>query len=69
MFPELEMALVKFDQRPKVWLKVTEMEPEVDETVALVPVDTRDAWKKEIPLVIGPVGVKRMGTEITKDCI
>jgi hypothetical protein len=62
ILPELELALVKFDHRPKVWLKIAEKEPKVDETVALVPVPMEGVWRDEIPPVIGPIMVKRRGT-------
>ena len=62
IFPELELALMQFNHRPKVWLKFAATEPEVGETVALLPVKAQDPWHAVIPPVAGPVMLKRSGT-------
>ena len=59
VFPEQELALVKFDHRPKTWAPLAQVEPELGETIALLPLKPGDQWNGKIPPVIGPVTAKR----------
>jgi tetratricopeptide (TPR) repeat protein len=61
IFPELELSLVKFKHRPQVWLDIAKSEPDVGDSVALVPSEQGNIWKGKIPPVIGPIMVKRSG--------
>lgn len=57
MFPAEGLALMKFDHRPKVWLKLAEKEPEVGESIALIPMNLEPSFGK-VPVVVGPVMAK-----------
>jgi hypothetical protein len=62
IFPDHELALVKFDHRPKTWLPLAPQEPALGETIALVALSQPDLRKSMVPPVIGPVMAKRRGT-------
>jgi tetratricopeptide (TPR) repeat protein len=59
VFPEQELALVKIEHRPMTWLRLAPDEPEIGETVALVPLKPRDQWRTKVPPVIGRILAKR----------
>ncbi len=65
LLPEQNIALVKFDHEPKVWLEVASKEPLVGEDVALVPVNKDDLWSDELNPIIGPIMASR--TELTSN--
>lgn len=62
IFPEQELALMKFNHHPKAWISLASKEPEIGETLALLPLDQINQWKSEIPAVVGPVMAKRSST-------
>lgn len=62
VFPEQELALMKFDHRPKVWVDLAKAEPELGETIALLTLKYESPWKNKTPPVIGPVMAKRSET-------
>lgn len=59
IFPEQEVALMKFDCSPKVWLPIAAQEPEMGETIAFIALKAFDFLKTDIPPVMGPVLAKR----------
>lgn len=61
VFPKHEMALMKFEHRPKEWLTISPVEPKLDERIALVPLRVQDPWGIKIPPVVGPVMAKYSG--------
>lgn len=61
IFADHELALVKFDHRPKVWLPLAKKEPEMGETLALVALSQPDLRSIMVPPVVGPVVAKRSG--------
>ncbi len=63
IFPEQEVALIKFDYSPKVWLPIAPKEPEMGETIAFIALKAFDFLETDIPPVVGPVIAKR--TSIT----
>jgi tetratricopeptide (TPR) repeat protein len=58
LFPEEELALVKFKHRPKVWLTLASKEPEIGEKIAVAALCFDDSWKEKVTPVIGPVTAK-----------
>lgn len=62
VFPEQELALMKFDHLPKRWLELASVEPALNEVIALVTLNTDNPWDATIPPVVGPVMAKRSGT-------
>jgi hypothetical protein len=42
IFPTQDLALMKFQHRPKVWLRLAPNEPDVGEQLALVTIDVED---------------------------
>ena len=61
VFPEQELALMKFDYRPKSWVPLAPVEPKLGETIALVTMMRSDPWNGEVSPVVGSVLVKRSG--------
>jgi tetratricopeptide (TPR) repeat protein len=61
IFPEQELALLKLDHSPKLWLELASVEPEINETIALVPLNNQSPWNKTTPPVVGQVMAKRSG--------
>lgn len=61
IFPEQEVALMKFDYSPKVWVPIAAQEPEMGETIALIALKAFDFLKTDIPPIMGPVLAKRTG--------
>ena len=59
VFPEQELALLKFDFSPKFWLELAPTEPKIGETIALVPLKTDNPWDGTISPVVGQVMAKR----------
>ncbi len=59
IFPEQDVALMKFAHRPKVWLRLAATEPDAGASVALVLVDPKHPRAGKIPSVMGPVMAKR----------
>lgn len=54
-----ELALVKLNHSPKSWLTLSSAEPELDEVIALVPLDNEKPWSKTAPPIVGPIMAKR----------
>lgn len=59
IFPEQELALMKFDYSPRLSLEVAKAEPAVNDTVALVNLNRHNPWDATVSPVCGPVMVKR----------
>ena len=59
IFPLEELAPIKFEHRPKFWLRIAPQEPEVGEIIALVPIDIKDLMNAEVPPILGQVMAKR----------
>src|SRR4051794_25306108 len=61
IFPDQEVALVKFGHRPTVWVPLATKEPELGETIALIALSQPDLRTAMVPPVVGPVMAKRSG--------
>lgn len=59
MFPEQDIALMKFAHRPKSWLRLTAKEPETGENLALVTINPRHPLEGKVPSIEGTVMAKR----------
>ena len=62
IFPEPELALVKFNHRPKVWLNLSNKEPQLGESLAMVFAQNRGLKRRlegKTPPVVGPVMARR----------
>lgn len=59
IFPSQGVALMKFNHRPKVWIPLARMEPEVGETIALIALKPDAPHFGDCPPVVGPVMAKR----------
>ena len=59
IFPLEELAPIKFEHRPKFWLRIAPQEPEVGEIIALVPIDIKGLMNAEVPPTLGQVMAKR----------
>lgn len=62
IFPEQELALVKFKHRPKVWLPLSPKEPDAGEIIAISALCHQNSWQEKVPPVTGPVMAKRSST-------
>lgn len=59
IFPEQELALMKFDYSPKVWLPIAPQEPKMGEPLAFIALKAFDFLATDIPPVVGPIIAKR----------
>lgn len=59
IYPEQELALMKFDHAPTLSVVVARAEPAVNDPIALVTLNRNNPWDAGIPSVCGPVMVKR----------
>lgn len=59
VFPEQNLALMKFDHHPKTWLRLAPEEPEEGEALAFITMDGEDILGGSTPPIIGQVMVKR----------
>lgn len=61
IFPEPSLALVKFDHRPEVWLRIAPREPRVGEVIALLTLRPHrtDLQNEKVPPAVGPVMARR----------
>jgi len=59
VFPEPELALVKFKHRPKVWLSLAPKEPDTGEILAIPAFSEVKSSKEKLPPIVGPVMAKR----------
>lgn len=64
LYPEQDLALMRFEHRPASWLTLASTEPEVGETVALVPLNHEDLESAAIPPIIGPIMSRRSGLQM-----
>lgn len=63
LFPDKGVALIRFEHRPHAWLTLASVEPEVGETIALVPLNPSKLDSEAVPPVLGPIMVKRSGLQ------
>jgi tetratricopeptide (TPR) repeat protein len=61
IFQSPNLALMRFEHRPKAWLRLGRQEPEVGDTVALVLLDGERLIDGKTPPVIGQIMAKRSG--------
>lgn len=59
LFPEQGTALMKFDHKPGVIVPVGKEEPEIGDTIALMPWNSQDPQLGKIPPVVGEIMLKR----------
>ena len=59
LFPGPSLALIKFDYRPKAWLRIAKNEPKIGDPISLIAMKPEAPWKEEIPPIVGPIMAKR----------
>ena len=59
ILPEPELALVKFNHKPKEWLPLARKEPEIGESIAIAGLSDFVKLEERVPPIIGPVMAKR----------
>jgi hypothetical protein len=59
IFPEQDVALMKFAHRPKVWLRLAAKEPGAGESLALVVINPKHLTDDKVPSIVGSMMAKR----------